>query len=240
MKAFLIALQFLTRLPTPNYAQLQPKEIGQSVLYYPLVGLIIGAILASTDSILAFLPANILAAILLLLSVLINGALHLDGLADSADAWLAGGDKTRALKIMNDPHVGTAGVVAIVLLLLLKYALLNTIIATPHFLLFVLLPVIARTVPLFIMLTMAYANPQGIAKNMVLHLPKQASIGILITVLILTLLFNALATLVLLLGLLPLIVLMKKRLGGFTGDTLGALVEISEVLFLFGMILYVY
>lgn len=236
MKAFFVALQFLTRLPSPNYANIEPIVFGKSVIYFPIVGLITGLLLASFDYIFSFLPISVLAVLVLLLSILINGALHLDGLADGADAWLAGGDKNKSLEIMKDPHVGSAGAVSIVLILLFKYTLLLEIVGQGMWLLLLLIPIVSRTVPLAVMLTLPYARKDGIAQDMVKLLPRNATVICVILVIFFSIVFNYFALLTLAIGMLLLSRLMMNRLGGFTGDTLGASIEISEVLFIFGYI----
>ena len=132
LKHFLLALQFLTRLPTKNYTEVSAVEVGSSVLFFPLVGLIIGSLLVGVAWTFANLSASILALIILILSVLLTGALHLDGLADSADGWLSGGDKQRSLEVIKDPSVGTAGVVIVVLTLLSKCIVLVELIANNY------------------------------------------------------------------------------------------------------------
>ena len=117
LRPFLVALQFLTRLPIHLPETPDECEIGQSLLYYPLVGLLLGLILAALawaiwDS------SSMLHAALLAAWVLMTGALHLDGFADSADAWVGGqGSCERTLAIMKDPYCGPAGAVALILLL---------------------------------------------------------------------------------------------------------------------------
>ena len=133
IKAFFIALGLLTRIPVPKMFHIKEQDseklYGWSVLFYPLVGLLIGVLLVLVSWSLSVLslPSNglIEAGIILLIWVLITGALHLDGLADSADAWLGGyGDQQRTLEIMKDPYSGPAGVVALVLVLLFKFSAL--------------------------------------------------------------------------------------------------------------------
>ena len=114
LQAFLIALQFLTRLPVRLPEAPGEQDIGRSLLYYPLVGLLLGFTLAALAWALG--EGTLLhAAILLAAWVLMSGALHLDGLADSADAWAGGqGDRERSLAIMKDPACGPAGAVALI------------------------------------------------------------------------------------------------------------------------------
>lgn len=136
MLPLLIALQFLTSLPIRLPAMPEPEQQGRSLLYYPLVGLLLGALLCLAAFVLDGAPALLQAALLLTLWVALTGALHLDGLADSADAWLGGfGDRERTLQIMKDPRSGPVAVVVLVLLLLLKFSALLALLrrnSTPH------------------------------------------------------------------------------------------------------------
>ena len=130
LRPLFIALQLLTRIPIKNIDHISDKEMGYSILYYPFVGLAIGSffylILRITN---VFDYPDLMAILLTVFWVLITGALHLDGLADSADAWLGGfGDRQRTLDIMKDPSCGVAGVTSIVLLLLLKFVTLSLLI----------------------------------------------------------------------------------------------------------------
>lgn len=104
MLPFWIALQFLSSLPVRLPGMPAAEQMGRSLLFYPVVGLLFGVLLWAFDSLLAASPLLLHAALLLTLWVLLSGALHLDGLADSADAWLGGfGDRERTLTIMKDP-----------------------------------------------------------------------------------------------------------------------------------------
>lgn len=109
MRAFLVALQFLTRLPVRLRAAPSEEELGRSLLFYPLVGLLIGMLLTTLAmAISAAGISDLLGAALVLAAwVVLTGGLHLDGLADSADAWSGGrGDRERTLAIMKDPYWG--------------------------------------------------------------------------------------------------------------------------------------
>ena len=118
MSAWLIALQFLTRVPVRLTAMPAPEQVGRSLLWYPLLGLLVGGLLLGLHLLLGATPALLQAALLLTVWVAITGGLHLDGLADSADAWAGGfGDRERSLAIMQDPRSGPIAVVVLVLLL---------------------------------------------------------------------------------------------------------------------------
>lgn len=232
-KAFWLALQFLTRLPTPALATIAPSVAGRSVLLHPFVGLIIGVLITLPPLLLDALSPSLLSALVLLLWVYLSGALHIDGLADTVDAWVGGhGDSERTLAIMKDPVSGPMGITAIVLLLLLKYvALVEMIQLAPVAL--IVIPVAGRSLSLLLMLTTPYVREQGLASDMVKHLPRRLAWGVLF--------FIILAAVFLLqwLGLMMVIVSMVvflwfrhallKRLSGFTGDTAGALIELIEL-----------
>ena len=136
IEPFLIALQFLTRLPVRLPGTPDERTIGNSLLYYPLVGVVIGVLLVALFLALADAPAGLRAALVLAAWVIVTGALHLDGLADSADAWAGGlGDREKTLAIMKDPYCSPAAVVTLVVVLLLKFAALHSLMQTtgsPH------------------------------------------------------------------------------------------------------------
>lgn len=237
--SFWLAIGLLTRLPTPTLQKFQGSDAGRSVLFYPLVGLIIGIILYLP---ILFFADNtnasplLLAAIITTLWAIITGGLHLDGLADSADAWLGGmGDAERIQRIMKDPLVGSAGVIAIVCLLLLKVAALTHLIEQGLGGLIILAPIIGRSLILLLFLTTPYVRKQGMANDMVDYLPKKHTIYVAIASLLVCIFYSFWGVVFSLLGLFFLRRLMQKLLAGCTGDTIGATVEIGEMLFLLGI-----
>ena len=132
MTAFWIALQFLTVLPIELTTMPSAKQNGQAILFYPFVGLLIGLILFGVSLILVKLPILLIASIILVLWIWLTGGLHLDGLADTADAWVGGfGDPERTLKIMKDPSCGPIGVLSLVVVCLLKFAALYVLLQKP-------------------------------------------------------------------------------------------------------------
>src|SRR5690348_13843846 len=121
MMPFLVALQFLTRVPITLRSAPDAREIGASLAFYPVIGALLGLVLTILQTQLADASALLRAALILSTWVLLTGALHLDGLADSADAWVGGRDREHTLALMKDPHCGPAAVVSLVLVLLLKF-----------------------------------------------------------------------------------------------------------------------
>jgi adenosylcobinamide-GDP ribazoletransferase len=232
MRPLLLALQFLTRLPVPLRGAPEGRDLGRSVLYYPLVGALLGLLLWGGAGVLHNTSPALAAALLLCGWVLFTGALHLDGLADSADAWAGGhGDRERTLAIMKDPASGPVGVTLLVLVLLLKYAALQAVLANgePWPLLFA--PLLGRTALPLLFLTTPYVRAGGLGEALAGHLPRRAAMLVIAAVILLSItagITPALMTLAAALTFLALRALMRHRLGGTTGDTAGALVEVTE------------
>lgn len=166
LRPFWIAGRFLSRLPFPDPGPTAPTEVGRSVPWYPLVGLLMGLPAALAALLLADTPSDLAAALVLILWVWSSGGLHLDGLADSADAWIGGlGSRERTLEIMKDPRSGPAAVTAIVLTLLLKWSALKTLVATGVLWPLLIVPLLARAQLPLLLLTTHYARTQGMARD---------------------------------------------------------------------------
>ncbi|MEB8430875.1 adenosylcobinamide-GDP ribazoletransferase [Cocleimonas sp. KMM 6892] len=237
---FLLALSLLTRIPAGLFTEITDNDSGKSALFYPLVGLIIGAIIYLPVLLFPNVPALVLAAIIVTIWAIITGGLHLDGLADSADGWLGGlGDQERTLRIMKDPVVGAAGAIALVCFLLLKFVSVTALIESDLAWLIMVAPLLGRTMILLTFKTTPYANKQGMANTVVENLPKNTSWAVLIAGAVIGLFVSFWGVLLVLIGFYFLRRLMLKRLGGCTGDTVGATVEISEMLFMLGAVLIV-
>ena len=245
MTPFWIALQFLTVLPIELKTIPTTQQNGQAILFYPLVGLIIGGILFIFTCLLAKLPIVLLASIILTLWIWLTGGLHLDGLADTADAWVGGfGDKQRTLQIMKDPSCGPIGVLSLVIICLLKFVLIYVLIEQHQTLFLILVPIVGRVVPSILFLTTSYVREKGLGRSLTDHLPKIASWIITGFVLLLPLYWE-LQGLIAIIGFLSSLVYLRhlfiKRIGGITGDTVGAAIEISETVLLFTfMVSYFY
>ncbi|MDN3220757.1 adenosylcobinamide-GDP ribazoletransferase [Pseudomonas nunensis] len=244
MLPFWIALQFLSSLPIRLPGMPAPQELGRSLLFYPLVGLLFGGLLWGLNGLLSGAPLLLHAALLLTVWVLLSGALHLDGLADSADAWLGGfGDRERTLTIMKDPRSGPIAVVTLVLVLLLKFAALLALIEQGHGVVLIIVPLIGRAALLGLFLTTRYVRAGGLGQALADHLPRKAGWQVLIVSALACVLiagvFKGLVALVLAaVGFIWLRQVMVRRLGGTTGDTAGALLELLEMAVLVGLALF--
>lgn len=232
MQPFLIALQFLTSLPVRLDRMPEPQAVGRSLLYYPLVGLLLGAMLWLVGTVLENASVPLLAALLLTGWVALTGGLHLDGLADSADAWLGGfGDRERTLTIMKDPRSGPLAVVVLVLLLLLKFVALWTLLAADQRLALLLAPLLGRSALLGLFLTTPYVRPGGLGQVLAEQMPRNTSRIVLGGVVLVCLILGSSGWLALTatvgVGWLSRRA-MCRRIGGTTGDTAGALLELVE------------
>lgn len=234
MRPFWIALQFLTRLPVPNQGHISPEEQGRSVLFYPLAGLVIGVALVLTAW-FAQSQLNILgAALILAVWVAITGALHIDGLADTVDGWVGGqGDYERTMAIMKDPFCGPMGMTAIIVVLLIKFAALNVLLDQAHWSWLLVAPLLARAAIVALFHWTPYVRAHGLGSEQADNLPHDSVAWVLGGCALFALVvvgWGAFA--VLLVGALLfywLRSLMVQRLGGTTGDTAGAMIEIIEV-----------
>lgn len=237
MKAFWIALQFMSRLPTPQYAILTAKEMGQSIHYFPLVGLIIGAALVSMAQLTLWLPSELVAGLVLAMWAWITGGLHLDGVADMADGWLGGvGNHDRALEIMKDSRIGTGGGVALVVVLLLKWLTLSYLIEAELWFWLLFVPLIARVASIGLMPFTTYVSIEGLAEEMVLNLNRKVVIAwLLLTATVLG--WFAWPLVLWAFGVwLWMRWLMIRVTGGMTGDTAGAMTEVMELAIMLGLI----
>ena len=234
MTPLLIALQFLTRLPIRLAGMPTPRQMGRSLLWFPLVGLLIGLLLVAARGLLGDTPALLQAALLLTFWVALSGGLHLDGLADSADAWAGGfGDRERTLTIMRDPRSGPIAVVVLVLLLLLKFVALATLLDTgAAFSALLLAPLLGRGALLALFLVTPYVRPGGLGQAMADNLPRTIGWRVLIASALFCLLLGGRAGLLAIAAALGAFWLLRRlmcqRLGGTTGDTAGALLETLE------------
>lgn len=230
MNGLLAALGFLTRVPVPVRIFDDPRAQQKSLPWYPLVGLLLGGVLALPAAWLGPGSPLLAAAVVLAAWVALTGALHLDGLADSADAWVGGlGDRERTLAIMKDPRCGPAGVVALVLVLLLKFAALATLLPRQPWLI-CLAPMLARAALTALFVWVPYVRAAGLGSPL-LGASRHACLLAVTASALLALAagWRGMAALVAA-GLVWLAWVRSghRRIGGFTGDTAGAAAEMIE------------
>ncbi|AFI85051.1 adenosylcobinamide-GDP ribazoletransferase [Methylophaga nitratireducenticrescens] len=240
MRPFLIALQFLTILPVRLQGEFSKQDIGRSLLFYPMVGLLIGIVLSLLIWSLNGQLSMVSAILILAAWVTMTGALHLDGLADSADAWLGGvGDTAKTLLIMKDPAAGPIGVVTLLLVLMIKFVMLTVLVSQQNCWALIWSVILARTALPLLFLTTDYVRPHGLGS--ILKQQQSALHTRRLMLFIGVLALFSIGLFALLFGLLIFLLLrylMERRLNGFTGDTAGAMVELLEMALLIFFVLF--
>ena len=180
MTAFLVALRFLTILPLGGPVKVDSGLFIWSSKYYPLVGLVIGCLLWGFYRLLMVVfPANVAVGLLLAFWVVLSGALHLDGLGDTLDGCYGGKNPADRLRIMKDVHLGTMGIVGIILLLMLKWFALKEMLHFPSlsYWLF-LIPLAGRWTPVFLSAFWPYARAEGgLGRDLVQEMEKRNCSG---------------------------------------------------------------
>lgn len=216
--------------------------MGKSVAWYPLIGLLLGTLLGLASSLATNLFNDwISAALILSLWVWLTGALHLDGLADSADAWLGGlGSKTRTLKLMKDPTSGPIAITTMVLVLFLKLACIQALLASDNHWLILWALVFARSNAVLLLMHTPYVRAQGLGSALSEQLSSKTCYLVIVSLCLSSLIALGWPSFILIffsaLSLLSLRYFMLKRLNGCTGDTLGALIELSETVILLSLV----
>lgn len=242
---FILAAQLLTIVPLPSTStsQVSAADLGRSMRYYPLIGLAMGSVLAATQYFFSrWLPAVPVETMVLVLLVILSGALHMDGLADMCDGFYAGKDKSQILAIMKDSHSGAMAVVGIACLFALKLSFLWSVplAVLPRAL--ILMPAAGRWAMVLLASSSRYARTEGgTAQGYVDHAGfNEAAIAAITLSLAGWFLLHGMG-LIILLGVSIFTLIFRQyvlsKIGGVTGDVLGACGEISECVFLLGICL---
>jgi len=236
IKKILIALRFLTILPLPNKEVITPGELGRSMAYFPLVGLFIGLLLMCVYTILIRFFSPLLTSVLLTgFWVCFTGLLHLEGFVDAADGFSASQDKEKILEVMKDHHCGAKGVIVLVFLVVLKIALVNDISDHIRVAAFILVPAVGRWVMVCAASICPYARKgEGFGKAFVENVKRKeliiaSSILIAAGIVLLQVKFVVLMIPVSVFTFLSCFY-AKKKINGVTGDVLGAMNELTEVI----------
>ncbi|WP_372393188.1 adenosylcobinamide-GDP ribazoletransferase [Xanthomonas sp. NCPPB 3582] len=227
----LAAIGFLTRIPVPARVFTRAGAQARSLCWYPLVGVLLGGVVCGLAWCLREAAPLLGAALLLSAWVWLTGALHLDGLADTTDAWVGGmGERARTLAIMKDPTSGPMAVTAVVLVLLLKCAALASLLAQAPATLW-LAPLLARNALVAAFLSTPYVRAGGLGSALV-DAPR-AGLWLALIAAAAVCIVAGLATALRCVGIAAVVFVLWRRaclqrLGGMTGDTCGALVELTE------------
>ncbi len=253
IKKILCAIQFLTIIKLKSI-EWNEKFTAKSVAYFPAVGILIGCILAITYFIFSpVFPNTITAVMLIVIEIIFIRGLHLDGFIDTVDGLFGGMNKEERLRIMKDTHPGSFGIIAVVLLILLKFTLIFEIlnlnqdkVSIAEIL--ILMPALGRYAMLIPMAIQPYARNNGTAhwtKFVKFREILTASLFMISSIILISVFLNLKIFLLiaLIIALLIFSLMLSKyitsKIGGMTGDTYGALTEISEIFVLLAFVLYI-
>ena len=236
MHRLALAFQFLTVLPWPRTEVRRPEDLGGSMAFYPVVGAalgscMVGAYLVGSE----VFPDGVLRPALVVLLIILTGGLHLDGLADVCDGFYAGRTKVDTLRIMKDPHLGTMAVLGIMSVLVLKVALLSQLPWATLSSALLIFPAIGRGGMVWGMWMAPYARSEGGTGETFFRTLRGRHVWVATALLgiwaMLAAGWPAIILLLLAAGATKMFVgYCARRIGGMTGDTLGALNELLELL----------
>ncbi|MBA7683871.1 Adenosylcobinamide-GDP ribazoletransferase [subsurface metagenome] len=240
LRSLLAAFCFLTILPLGTALEERDESLASSMTFFPLVGISMGGFLFLVHKTSSILFSPPLVNMLVLLGwVLITGALHLDGFMDTIDGLSGGKTKEERLKIMKDPSAGAKGIIGLLVLLGLKFLLLLEIEPSLKMGTLLLAPAVGRWSMVLAVYLAPYARMEGLGKAFITHKDRETVFWTSLTAGILGLVIFKSSFLYIIgvcLGIVYLSTLyFKSRIGGITGDTLGALNEIIELIALFSI-----
>lgn len=240
-KGFALAVSMLTTLPFFRVHDFYKGINGYGVMFYPLVGFLLGAILYGVHTLLdPYLPSAHLGVVIFGLWVFLTGALHLDGFSDTIDGLYVKKDK--ALEVMKDPNTGGMGMIFSVTFLILKA---STLVAYNAFALLPLVLMLGRLNTVLVIYFYPYVSPNGMSTLAKEELKSfQVLVAILYVVIISIIVAGAFTSIALIFSSLLVMFVIKtffiKRYGGFTGDIYGFLIEVTELVLLNVILVWIY
>lgn len=231
----IIALQFLTKFRIGQTIEVSTEDLADSMIYFPIVGFLLGCLLVVENFILIhLLPRMVVDVILIISLIYFIGGLHLDGLADCFDAFYAGKNKQHILSIMKDSYLGSMGTIALICLLGLKWSSLYSISPAMKNAALLLMPIMGKWAMVLAAAVSTYARKEGVGKPFADHVNLIHFLKAGIMPLLLALLFLKVAGVIFIVLILTIsfiiIRYVKHKIEGITGDVLGAVNEIVEVM----------
>jgi adenosylcobinamide-GDP ribazoletransferase len=231
MNRFLAAIRFLTILPLPGEAGTSSEDLAGAPPFFIVVGLLLGLIAAGLAFVLGLFPAPVAAALMVAALLAFSGGLHIDGLSDMADGFLSSRPRERVLEIMKDSHVGAMGVAAVVCVLLVKFAALASLRNVSLLMAAGLIPVCGRCAIMLQMAMLTYVRPAGLGSVFTTPSPKSVAAAVGVTLaagFILAGINGIIACFAAIVAAVAVAGWCHRRIGGATGDTLGAACELVE------------
>ncbi len=232
---YLVAQQFLTRLPTPDWIEYEQGGLARAARYFPLVGLAVGVIAALIWMILApILPAPVAAGLAIGVMIIVTGALHEDGFADCCDGLGGGASREKALEIMRDSQIGAYGAIGLIGAIGIRWTALSSFEVAEGIVALGLAPVLGRGAMVVLLTFGTYARSDGAARDVQDGVTRPELTMALALCAILAFASAGVAGLLAAMAVLIAAVLWLRwltfRLGGYTGDGLGAAEQISQVI----------
>lgn len=229
-----LALSFLTILPVATHSA-NKTDVAASMAWFPLIGLAMGIAFALKDYALAFLLGHALRSAIVVLSIaVLSGAVHLDGLADTADALGAGSDRVRALEILRDSRIGAFGAIALFFALGLKVISLAGLSGRPRLAALILAPMLGRWALVAVSYKIDYLRTAGAGSSMLgRESDRNLTIASIIAIVAMIPFLSRKMIVAYALAVLAPVAMRsfyRRWLGGITGDPIGACGEIVEVL----------
>jgi len=229
---FLVGMTFLTRFPAPGVSRHEGDGLARSARYFPLIGALVGLVAGGVFALASMvLPALVAAGLALTAGLVATGALHEDGLADCCDA-LGGATREKALEIMRDSRIGTYGGLALIVSLGLRWMALAHLTAMAGLVALVVCHAVSRAMIPPVLASVPYARTSGLASSAAGASPADAGIAMALALVIAMLAgpvagLAALAAAVVTGGVV--LAIAMRRLGGYTGDVLGAIQQVAEI-----------
>ncbi|NLM04561.1 MAG: adenosylcobinamide-GDP ribazoletransferase [Clostridiales bacterium] len=237
MQRFFTTLQFLTRITViknPEY----DEDFKKGIIYFPIVGLVLGLILAVFyKGFTYFFPNTVTSILVVAIYLGLTGGLHLDGLADTFDGFYSSRTRDEILVIMKDSRLGSNGVIVILISILLKVFLITNFSENTGFLVLILMPMMGRLAAVHGSYNINYAREKGLGNIYIGNITREEMVYANIIAMIICLIDIRAIPFILILGIFSMIFKdhSKNIIGGMTGDTLGALSELTEIIFLLYM-----
>ncbi len=236
LKILFTTIMFYTRIPVPKGVGFSDENLNRATRYFPLIGILVGGFGAITFMLAhTILSTTIAILISMILTILLTGAFHEDGFADFCDGFGGGYTKDKILDIMKDSRIGTYGTIALILILLSKFMLINEIRIDSIPIVFVSAHALSRLNPVILILSSRYVRQDDNSKS------KPVGRKISFTTLLIALIFGLAPLFMLPIVFIPFLVILQvlillvfrqyihKKIGGYTGDVLGALQQLSEI-----------
>jgi adenosylcobinamide-GDP ribazoletransferase len=231
VKTFVAAVAFLTRVPVARTVACNSSDVARSAAWFPLVGILLGALYSLAAALLkSHLPLAVVAALLVILDAIATGALHFDGLADTADGFGGGNTREDVLRIMRDHTIGSYGGFALAAVVVLKVTAYAALLNQSNWIkALILTPAMGRWAILLLTATLPYARPsesvtEGMGKRSLLW-----GTAVILVALVAAISLRACIAMAAVLAVTAVFgFYCRRRIAGITGDTLGANLQLCE------------